>query len=106
MLLETKVTQLCGLYLPARVITQRWQPVTVQSAPRAFAEAEQTAAEIATQNAKAQLAEGEQVQNVVLQTNLNEDGSQMTVYAILEVQRPIGEPGARAPVPTQPPGGA
>lgn len=106
MLLETKVTQLCGLYLPARVITQRWQPVTVQSAPRAFAEAEQTAAEIATQNAKAQLAEGEQVQNVVLQTNLNEDGSQMTVYAILEVQRQIGEPGALAPVPTQPPGGA
>ena len=97
MLLETKVTQLCGLYLPARVITQRWQPV---------AEAEQTAAEIATQNAKAQLAEGEQVQNVVLQTNLNEDGSQMTVYAILEVQRQIGEPGALAPVPTQPPGGA
>ena len=38
MLLETKVTQLCGLYLPARVITQCWQPVTVQS-PRAFAEA-------------------------------------------------------------------
>ena len=106
MLLETKVTQLCGLYLPARVITQRWQPVTVQSAPRAFAEAEQTAAEIATQNAKAQLAEGEQVQNVVLQTNLNEDGSQMTVYAILEGQRQIGEPGALAPVPTQPPGGA
>ncbi len=80
MLLETKVTQLCGLYLPARVITQCWQPVTVQSAPRALLR-QQTAAEIATQNAKAQLAE-EQVQNVVLQTNLNEDGSQMTVYAI------------------------
>lgn len=99
MLLETKVAQLSGLYLPARVITQRWQPVSVQSAPRAFAEAEQAAADIAVKNAQAQLAEGEQAENVVLQTNLNEEGSQMTVYAILQLQRQIGEPGALAPVP-------
>ena len=105
MLLETRVTQLSGLYLPARVITQRWQPVAVQTAPRAFAEAEQAAAEIAAKNAEAQLSEGEQANNVVLQTNLNEDGSQMTVYAILQVERQIGEPGALAPVPSQTPAG-
>ena len=52
MLLETKVTQLCGLYLPARVITQRWQPVM---RPRAFAGADRRQI---PPNAKAQLAEG------------------------------------------------
>ena len=103
LLLETQERELCSVYLPARVITQRWQPVTVQTTQRSFAEAEQAAAKIATQNAQAQLSEGEQAESVVLQTTLNEDGSEMTVYAILQVQRQIGTPGALAPVPSASP---
>lgn len=102
MLMDTQVRLLSSTFLPARVITQTWQPVQVQSEPRAFEQAEQAAAEVATQNAKALLVEGEQAEQVILQTKLSEDGTQMTVYAIVQTTRSIGEKGALAPVPPTP----
>lgn len=102
MLMNTTVQLLCSVYLPARVITQTWQPISLEKQPRPFAEAEAAAAETAVKNAKAQLKPGEEAESVVLQTRLSEDGAAMTVYAIVQTTRSIGEKGAQT-LPTPAP---
>ncbi len=101
-LLSTQTQYLGQLYLPAKIILETYQPVTVTTQTRTYQQAEALGVEQAREKAKAQLLEGETVAKETVQTQSTEDGKGVVCYVTLQVVRNIATP---APIRMQNEGG-